>query len=85
MPPGKKLANADVELLAKWVDTGGGVARVDYHSRRQGCEMVGLSTSRPAGSSFRSRRKSNPIDAFISDKLRAAKLKPSAEADRFDP
>src|SRR6478672_7240245 len=75
MPPGKKIEAADAELLARWVDAGAAWPEASKWWSFQ-------PPVRPAVPSHPDSWVRTPIDAFILDKLRAAKLQPAAEADR---
>ena len=78
MPPpktGKKLSAKDVETLKAWVKQGGKYAT----------HWSYVKPNRPAvsdGSSFKF-QVSNPVDAFIQQRLVKEGLKPSPEADRY--
>ncbi len=75
MPPGKKVEAADAELLARWVDAGAAWPEASKWWSFQ-------PPVRPTVPSFSDSWVRTPIDAFILDKLRAAKMQPAGEADR---
>jgi hypothetical protein len=79
MPPGKKIADADVEMLAQWVDAGAAWPSESTPIAKAAKWWAFQPPVRPTVPSVPGA--GNPIDAFILDKLNAAKLKPSAEAD----
>src|SRR5215203_3296278 len=67
MPPGKKLADADVELLTKWVDTGAAWPSTTAPVAKATKWWAFQPPVRPAVPSVPGAN--NPIDAFIFDKL----------------
>ncbi len=74
MPPptsGKKLTTAQIELLKRWVAEG-----AEYQGH-----WAFISPTRPAVADFKSQN-SNPIDAFIRNRLAREGLRPSPEADK---
>lgn len=76
MPPGKKLADADIDALRKWIDAGAPWPK----------DGGALSIKAPTWWSFKAPVKSgneNSIDAFIRAKLAEKKLQPASGADKF--
>lgn len=79
MPPGSKLPQAEIETLRTWIDKGAAwpdrtvtqPARADWWAFQAPKRPQAPATS------------ANPIDAFLLEKLRAAKVQPSGEADRL--
>lgn len=77
MPPaktGKALTAAQIDLLSRWIADG---AKYAEHWAYVPSERPSVPENSLAKSFAR-----NPIDAFVFEKLREAKLKPNAEADR---
>jgi hypothetical protein len=74
MPPGKKIEAADAELLTRWVDAGAPWPQVSKWWSFQ-------PPVRPAVPAISDPWVRTTIDAFILEKLRAAKLQPAAAAD----
>jgi hypothetical protein len=72
MPPGAKLADADIAVLREWIDTG--------------AAWPAATTASPGPAKWWSFQKplakSAPIDSFISAKLLEKQLTPAPEADR---
>ncbi len=87
MPPKGPGPSADeIALLKRWVAEGAGLpadtAADDKSSRRGSDHWAFQPIKRPTPPDSGSAWIRNPIDAFILEKLAAAKLTPSAEADR---
>ncbi len=88
MPPGTKLADADIAALARWVKMGAPDPRLDAIGTATGAAVKqpswALKPLHPvkipqlAGSTWAR----TPIDRFILPKLEAKGLKPSPQADR---
>ena len=91
MPPGKKLAEADIELLQDWIEAGAPLPEMADNTVATGSETI---PDRPITSEERSYwayRKpvkrpppapGNPIDAFLRAQLKQRGLKPAARANR---
>ncbi len=84
MPPGRKLKDEQIAALERWVKDGLPVPESLVKAKRRGADHWAWQAPKkrelPAVSNMAWAR--NPIDRFILAKLDAAKIKPSAEADR---
>lgn len=93
MPPDGKLAEADVELLAKWVRDGAFIPDYGKDVGNRKNKSIDWDTARQFWS-FRSLVRPvvpavetglsihNPIDAFVARSVKEARLSPSPQADR---
>lgn len=88
MPPKNPLPKAERAVIEAWIARGapwqGGALDPLAHTseQRAGYDWWSLQTLQPIVPPKSSSRARNPIDAFIEQKLTAAKLAPSPEADR---
>ena len=83
MPPGPKLAEAEIAAVEKWIAAG--AQWPQNISKRPGTDWWSfIKPVRPAvpGTSVSGSWGKTPIDAFIAKKLGEEKLKPAREADR---
>lgn len=80
MPPGKKLPPENAEVLAKWIDSGAPWPTSIVSSTKTSKWWSFQPPVRPSVPDVQAGL--SPIDAFIVDRLRLAKLQPSPEADR---
>jgi hypothetical protein len=71
MPPGGALSSDEIKAIKDWIDSG-----AQWTSGKWWAFEKPVRAAVPAGAS-------NPIDAFIDQKLRAAGLTPAPEADRL--
>ncbi len=81
MPPGPKLAEAEIEILRTWIEKGA-----------EWPDAAAVKTARPKWWAFQPPKQpvvpgvsgaQSPIDAFVNQKLQAAKVRPATEADRL--
>ncbi|MBI3208582.1 MAG: PSD1 domain-containing protein [Candidatus Solibacter usitatus] len=79
MPPGRKLPDAQIELLEQWVKAGTPMPASMLKSRRPGADHWAFQPVRRPKVPTATK---NPIDAFILDRLAKVKLSLSAEAPR---
>ncbi|HYI95384.1 MAG TPA: DUF1549 domain-containing protein, partial [Bryobacteraceae bacterium] len=84
MPPGKKMSDADIDLLAKWVDEGAAwPASVSVApASKAGTWWSFQPPKRPQVPAIRAAEIRTPIDAFVVAKLQQAKLQPAKEAGK---
>jgi hypothetical protein len=94
MPPDGKLADAEIELLSKWVrdgsfvpDYGAEIGKtskaIDWNDARQFWSFRPLArTQVPSIDQTPTGRLQNPIDAFVVDAMQRAGLSPSPVADK---
>ncbi len=84
MPPGKKMSDADIELLTKWVDEGAAwPAAVSAAPSAKGKTWWSFQPpKRPQVPTIAGAESRTPIDAFVIAKLQQAKLQPANEASK---
>lgn len=87
MPPKKKLADADINLIAAWIDALPRAQDVatstETEAERREKQWAFEPVKRPDAPEVNDKAwAASPIDAFILAKLEAANLKPSPPADR---
>ena len=91
MPPEGKLADVEIELLAKWIrdgahvpdygrEAGKKIKEIDWSSERQFWSFRPLDKKTPPAVEFPAAR--NAIDLFISARVQEAGLTPAPAADR---
>ena len=80
MPPGPKLPNDEIETLRAWIDKGAEWPQQSIQAKSADWWAF-HQPHRPAVPEIAGAK--NPIDAFLLEKLRAAGIEPSAEADRL--
>ncbi len=84
MPPGKKLADAQVAVLEEWVKAGAAYPASMAKSRRRGANHWAFQPlAKPAMPEVKTAKwAKNPIDLFVLARLEAAKLAPSPQASK---
>ena len=84
MPPGKKMSDADIALLAKWVDDGAAwPTAVSAEPAAKGKTWWSFQPpKRPQVPTIAGAEIRTPIDAFVIAKLQQAKLQPAKEASK---
>lgn len=83
MPPGRKLAEADIDHLSKWVAAGAEwPAGVPQQAPKGEVWWSFRPPVKPAVPDIKNPWVRTAIDSFILQKLQAEKLRPAAEADR---
>ena len=80
MPPGAKLPNDEIETLRAWIDKGAEWPR-DSVAIKSSDWWAFHQARRPAVPEIAGAK--NPIDAFLLEKMKAAGIEPSSEADRL--
>ncbi len=81
MPPGPKLPETEIAVIREWIDKGMEWPTQTSARPKATSWWAFQKVHRPAVPSIDSAR--NPIDAFILQKLQAAKLDPAPQADRL--
>jgi hypothetical protein len=81
MPPGPKLPDAEIAIIEQWITSG---AVWPKTAAAAGPAQTWWSLKKPVRPPVPAKDSwaRTPIDAFISQKLNAEKLKPAREADR---
>jgi mono/diheme cytochrome c family protein len=79
MPPGAKLKENQIAAVEEWLRAGAPTPSAVIETKKPGADHWAFQPPRKPAPP---RKTANPIDAFILDRLAAAKLKPSPEADR---
>lgn len=79
MPPGAKLKDEQIAALTEWVRSGAPMPTAVIPIKKPGADHWAFQALKKAAPP---QKTSNPIDAFILDRLAAAKLEPSPQADR---
>ncbi len=88
MPPGKKLSDAEIDILSQWVKNGAAdnradkpVAPVEDKSRWWSLEKL-VKPAVPETTQAPDSWKAHPVDRFLAKELAAKGLTPNGEADR---
>ncbi len=84
MPPAGKLQDAQIAIIAKWIEQGLPMPENLLKAKRRGADHWAFQPPKkmPPPVVHNAAWVRNPIDAFILARLEAAKLAPSPEADR---
>src|SRR5438270_5204921 len=80
MPPGPKLPDTEIETLRAWIDKGAAWPSQPIQTKATNWWAF-HQPRRPSVPEVATAK--NPIDAFLLEKLKAAGIEPSAEADRL--
>ena len=79
MPPGAKLKDEQIAAIEEWLKTGAPMPTTVVPVKKPGADHWAFQAPKKLTPP---RKTTNPIDAFILDRLATAKLKPSPQADR---
>jgi mono/diheme cytochrome c family protein len=79
MPPTAKLKDDQIAAIEEWLKSGAPMATSVIPVKKPGADHWAFQAPKKATPP---RKTANPIDAFVLDRLAAAKLKPSPQADR---
>lgn len=84
MPPGRKLSAEQIAVLEKWVEQGLPMPDALLKTKRRGADHWAFQAPKKAAPPAVKNAAwvRNPIDAFVLEKLEAAKLAPSPESDK---